>query len=83
MASAAVLARPGVAAVIVGARSRAHVGANAAIADLTLGAQDRAELEAVLSAAQPLEGDVYALERDRRGRHGSIMKYNLNKGERP
>ncbi len=83
VASAAVLARPGVAAVIVGARSHAHLAANAAIADLTLGAQDRAELEAVLSAAQPLEGDVYALERDRRGRHGSIMKYNLNKGERP
>ena len=27
-----------------------------------------------------LDGDVYALERDRNGRHGSIMKYNLNKG---
>ena len=25
-------------------------------------------------------GDTFALERDRTGRHGSIMKYNLNKG---
>ena len=24
------------------------------------------------------EGDTFALERDRTGRHGSIMKYNLN-----
>jgi hypothetical protein len=24
-------------------------------------------------------GDVYELERDREGRHGRIMKYNLNK----
>jgi hypothetical protein len=27
-----------------------------------------------------LEGDVFGLERDTTGRHGSIMKYNLNKG---
>ena len=30
--------------------------------------------------ARPLEGDVYTLERDRSGRHGAIMKYNLNEG---
>jgi hypothetical protein len=24
-------------------------------------------------------GDTYTLERDKEGRHGSIMKYNLNK----
>ena len=35
-------------------------------------------IEAVLARAQPLPGDVYALERDTAGRHGSIMKYNLN-----
>jgi hypothetical protein len=27
------------------------------------------------------QGDTYALERDRTGRHGRIMKYNLNKIE--
>ncbi len=78
VASAAVLARPGVSAVIVGARNRAHLNANLRIASLTLGTDDRAAIKAVLARAQPLPGDVYALERDTAGRHGSIMKYNLN-----
>lgn len=81
VASAAMLDRPGVAAVIVGARNRAHLDANLAIADLRLDDTDRAAIAAVLAEARPLDGDVYTLERDRDGRHGSIMKYNLNKGE--
>ncbi len=81
IASAAVLARPQVAGVIVGARNRSHLGANLAIGAVTLSAEDLAEIEAVLDGAHPLEGDVYTLERDRHGRHGSIMKYNLNKEE--
>ncbi len=81
IASGAMLTRPGVAAVIVGARNRDHLAANLAVADLVLTDQDHAELDAILSQAMPLEGDVYTLERDREGRHGSIMKYNLNKGE--
>jgi aryl-alcohol dehydrogenase-like predicted oxidoreductase len=79
VASAAVLARPGVAAVIVGARSRAHLQGNLAIADLVLTAEDHRRIDAVLAEARPLAGDVYELERDRHGRHGAIMKYNLNK----
>jgi aryl-alcohol dehydrogenase-like predicted oxidoreductase len=78
VASTAVLARPGVAAVIVGARSRAHLAGNLAIADLALTEEDHREIDAVLAEARPLEGDVYTLERDRHGRHGAIMKYNLN-----
>jgi aryl-alcohol dehydrogenase-like predicted oxidoreductase len=78
VASAAVLARPGVAAVIVGARTRAHLADNLAISNLRLTAADLAEIEGVLAAAQPLAGDVYALERG--SRHGAIMKYNLNRG---
>jgi aryl-alcohol dehydrogenase-like predicted oxidoreductase len=81
VASAAMLTRPGVAAVIVGARNRDHLRSNLAIADIRLTETDQAEINAVLSQANPLEGDVYTLERDREGRHGSIMKYNLNKGE--
>ena len=34
----------------------------------------------MLAEASELEGDVFELERDRNGRHGAIMKYNLNKG---
>ena len=34
---------------------------------------------AVLAKRQGPDGDTFGLERDRHGRHGSIMKYNLNK----
>lgn len=81
VASAAMLTEPGVAAVIVGARNRDHLPSNLAIADIKLTDTDQAEIEAILRQAHPLDGDVYTLERDREGRHGSIMKYNLNKGE--
>jgi aryl-alcohol dehydrogenase-like predicted oxidoreductase len=73
-----VLDRPGVAAIIVGARNRAHVAANAAVSAVQLTAADTAEIDAVLAERQGPEGDIYALERDRTGRHGSIMKYELN-----
>jgi aryl-alcohol dehydrogenase-like predicted oxidoreductase len=78
IASAAVLARTGVAAVIVGARNRSHLAANLRIADVRLGQQDHDAIEAVLAKSNQLAGDLYALERDVTGRHGSIMKYNLN-----
>ncbi len=79
VASRAMLDRPGVAAVIVGARSRAHVIANAAITAFDLTEDDTAEVDFVLSKRQGPPGDTFSLERDRTGPHGSIMKYNLNK----
>ncbi len=78
IASAAVLARPGVSAVIVGARNRSHLAANLKIAEVRLEQQDHDAIEAVLAKSNQLAGDLYALERDVTGRHGSIMKYNLN-----
>ena len=78
VASAAVLPRPQVAAVIVGARDRSHLPQNLAVGSLALTDGDMAAIDAVLEQSAPLEGDVYALERDRDGRHGRIMKYNLN-----
>jgi aryl-alcohol dehydrogenase-like predicted oxidoreductase len=80
VASAAVLEWPGVAAVIVGARNRSHLPANLAISDLALTAHDCAQIDQVLANSRELDGDVFGLERDTTGRHGSIMKYNLNKG---
>ena len=80
VASAAMLTRPAVAGVIVGARNASHLAANLAISDLVLTAQDQAAIDAVLENASELEGDVFELERDRHGRHGSIMKYNLGTG---
>lgn len=80
VASAAMLGRPGVAAVIVGARNREHLAANLAISSLALTEEDHALIAEALAGAREIEGDVFTLERDRHGRHGTIMKYNLNKG---
>jgi aryl-alcohol dehydrogenase-like predicted oxidoreductase len=78
VASRAVLDRPGVSAVIVGARNRAHLAGNLAIDDMAFEPEDADAIAAVLGSASRVPGDVYTLERDREGRHGSIMKYGLN-----
>jgi aryl-alcohol dehydrogenase-like predicted oxidoreductase len=78
VASRAVLGFDRVAGVIVGARNRAHLDANLAVGSLRLDARDEAALASVLAQRRPIAGEVYELERDRNGRHGSIMKYNLN-----
>ncbi len=78
VASRYVLQKPGVAAVIVGARSRAHLAENAALGRVRLGPGDLAEIEAVLARSRGPLGDVFALERDRAGRHGAIMRYDPN-----
>jgi aryl-alcohol dehydrogenase-like predicted oxidoreductase len=72
-----VLDRPQVAAAIVGVRTATHFDAHRRLFDLMLDAEDRAVIEGALSARQRLAGDVYTLERDRKGRHGRIMKYDL------
>lgn len=78
VASRAMLDKPGVAAVIVGATSAAHLPANAALAEITLDADDYSAINAVTSLRTGPQGDVYTLERDREGRHGRIMKYELS-----
>ena len=75
---ASMLDRPMVAAVIVGARSRAHLSRNVALSALPLTAADQAEIDTVLAERKGPVGDTFELERDRAGRHGAIMKYNLN-----
>lgn len=72
-----VLDRPQVAAVIVGASHARHLPDTLRIGTTWLDAADNAEIAAVLAQAKGPTGPVYALERDRTGRHGSIMKYNL------
>ena len=78
VASRWVLTRDNVAAVIVGARNRSHLADNLAIADLMLDADDLAAIDTTRAAMREAPGDVYELERDRDGRHGSIMLYSLN-----
>ena len=79
VATRAVLDCPTVAAAIVGATSAAHLEAHGRIGEVALGEQDRAAIAAVTSRRQGPPGDVYALERDREGPHGRIMKYTLNR----
>ena len=75
-----VLDRPGVAAAIVGARYADHLDDTLAVFGLQLDDADHALLAPLLAAHAGPEGDTYSLERDKGGRHGRIMKYNLNKG---
>ena len=79
VASRYILQKPGVAAVIIGARNRTHLKENLALGRLRLEPRDTAEIGAVLAESQGPVGDVFELERDRTGRHGAIMRYDLNK----
>ena len=67
-----------VSAVIIGARYAHHLPQTLSIFELFLDPDDYAELEAVLAQRHGPSGYVFELESDRTGRHGSIMKYNLN-----
>ena len=73
-----VLDQPQVAGAIVGARYARHLPQTLEVFDVTLDAEDRAAIDAVLAQAAGPNGPVYGLEGDREGRHGKIMKYNLN-----
>ncbi len=79
IAVAWVLAQPAVAAAIVGSRNRAHLAETVRIPQVALTADDHAAIAAWSSGHPGPQGDIYALERDRSGRHGSIMRYNLNR----
>jgi aryl-alcohol dehydrogenase-like predicted oxidoreductase len=79
VATRVVLDRPGVAAAIVGATSAAHLPAHVRVGSLALDGEDLALIESVTRRRKGPPGDVYALERDRDGPHGRIMKYTLNR----
>lgn len=79
VASRYVLDLPLVAGVIVGASHVGHLEDTIRLGSLKLDAKDHADIEAILAQRHGPEGEVYALERDRSGPHGAIMKYNLSK----
>ena len=72
------LNQPRVAAVIVGARYARYIPQTIATFNIQLTTADLAEIDAVLAQKKGPHGPVYALERDKNGTHGRIMKYNLN-----
>ena len=74
-----VLDQPFVAAAIVGARYAAHLSEHLQVFSFQLDGPDHTEITQLLAACPGPQGDTYSLERDRHGRHGRIMKYNLSK----
>ncbi len=74
-----VLARPQVAAAIVGASSTKHLQENLRLMSLRL---DERDIDRLREFAVPrsAKGDVYDLEREPESIHASIMRYNLNRG---
>ena len=78
VASRYVLDQSQVGAVIIGARYGRHLPATLSTFNLNFDSNDREKIESILSQRKGPSGPVYALESDRTGRHGRIMKYNLN-----
>ena len=76
----AVLDAPGVAAVILGARYADRLPGTLRAFSIAFDDADRAAIRAVQARARGPAGPVYALERDRDGPHGRIMKYGLQEG---
>ncbi len=72
------LEQPRVAGMIVGARHAAHLAVLVRAVSLELSDDDRAQIAEAQAGARGPSGDVYALERERGGVHGSIMRYTLN-----
>jgi aryl-alcohol dehydrogenase-like predicted oxidoreductase len=77
ISSAYTLSRPGVKAVIVGARNISHLQSNLVIPKVTFSQSELELIEKVLNRSQALVGDVYQLERYS-DRHRSIMHTNNN-----
>lgn len=76
VAVAWVLSRPGVGAVIVGARNSRHLASTRSASALRLNAEELEQIAAVLAKADGPRGEVYGLERS--PVHGAVMRYNLN-----
>ena len=73
-----ILDKPGVAGIIVGARNCKHIHKLQRIAGISLNENQNQNIQSLLSSSKGPSGPVYALERDKKGKHGKIMKYNLN-----
>ena len=67
-----------VAAVIIGARTAAHLKETLSAVTLELSGANVRAIKSIIGKRNGPTGAVYELERDRTGPHGRIMKYNLN-----
>lgn len=73
-----VLDKPGVAAVIAGARNANHISSHESVGSLRLRPEDNQRLLDIVRKGRKISGDVFDVERIKEGPHGRIMKYNLN-----
>jgi aryl-alcohol dehydrogenase-like predicted oxidoreductase len=76
-----VLQKEGVGAAIVGVRHARHLQDTLRLFGFALDKEDLAAIVQVVDRASGPVGNVYAAERAKGGRHASIMKYNLSKGD--
>ena len=74
-----ILQKPHVAAAVIGARNTKHLENITKIGSFRLDSRDLDIIGDMVAHARGPTGPVYDLERNREGRHGKIMKYNLNK----
>jgi aryl-alcohol dehydrogenase-like predicted oxidoreductase len=81
VATRAMLDRPQVAACIIGAHNANHLPDNLRVFAFALDEADHARIDQIVGRRQGPAGDVFDLERNRSGKHGAIMKYNLHKEE--
>ena len=73
-----VLDRTPVAAVMIGARSDAHIDDNLRVFETRLDSEDRERIDGILARADGPLGDPFELEREPEGRHSRIMWTDLN-----
>lgn len=81
IASRYMLQKPKVAAVIIGVRNRNHLAALQELSDFELQQEDMEAIRELVDKSAGPNGPVYDLERDKEGKHGRIMRYNLNEPE--
>jgi aryl-alcohol dehydrogenase-like predicted oxidoreductase len=74
-----VLDRPGVAAAVVGMSRAERIREAHSAMDLTLSPAQVERIRRLGAAAPGPVGDCFELERDRRGPHAAVMKYDLNR----
>jgi aryl-alcohol dehydrogenase-like predicted oxidoreductase len=73
-----ILQKPNVGGVIIGARNRKHLPKLKQLSSFQLNADDLKRIKELVNRSRGPLGPVYELERDKEGKHGRIMKYNLN-----
>lgn len=78
VASKYILQKPNVGGIIIGARNRRHLEKMKKLNNFHLDEEDLGIINKIAGQAPGPAGPVYELERDKTGKHGAIMKYNLN-----